>query len=137
MYINFWYPAEWSKDLQDEPVKVRMLGQDFVLFRDSQGNAHCLSNTCIHRGASLAGGRVIEIVCSARIMAGSSTQTAPVAKCRHSGRTQKFRNGHGSTRIRPKNATALCLHFLAICPLQTDRRLWIYRSLVSRAGTHS
>ena len=59
MYINFWYPAEWSKDLTDEPVKVRMLGQDFVLFRDSEGVAHCLSNTCIHRGGSLAGGKIV------------------------------------------------------------------------------
>ena len=58
MYINFWYPAEWGKDLTDEPMKVRMLGQDFVLFRDSEGVAHCLSNTCIHRGGSLAGGKI-------------------------------------------------------------------------------
>ena len=60
MYINFWYPAEWSKDLTDEPAKVRMLGQDFVLFRDSEGVAHCLSNTCIHRGGSLAGGKIVD-----------------------------------------------------------------------------
>jgi len=58
MYINFWYPAEWGKDVTDQPVKVRMLGQDFVLFRDSAGDAHCLSNTCIHRGGSLAGGKI-------------------------------------------------------------------------------
>ena len=60
MYINFWYPAEWSKDLNDEPVKVRMLGQNFVLFRDSDGVAHCLSDTCIHRGGSLAGGKIVD-----------------------------------------------------------------------------
>jgi phenylpropionate dioxygenase-like ring-hydroxylating dioxygenase large terminal subunit len=35
-----------------------MLGQDFVLFRDSQGVARCLSNTCTHRGGSLAGGKI-------------------------------------------------------------------------------
>jgi len=60
MYINFWYPAEWSKDLTDEPVKVRMLDQNFVLFRDSDGVAHCLSNTCVHRGGSLAGGKIVD-----------------------------------------------------------------------------
>jgi phenylpropionate dioxygenase-like ring-hydroxylating dioxygenase large terminal subunit len=60
MYINFWYPAEWSEDLADEPVKVRMLGHNFVLFRDSDGVAHCLSNTCVHRGGSLAGGKIVD-----------------------------------------------------------------------------
>jgi len=58
MFINFWYVAEESKNLADKPVHVRMLGQDFVLFRDSTGAAHCLSNICIHRGGSLADGRV-------------------------------------------------------------------------------
>jgi phenylpropionate dioxygenase-like ring-hydroxylating dioxygenase large terminal subunit len=59
MFINFWYPVEWSEQLTDQPVKARMLGQDFVLFRDGSGQAHCLSNTCIHRGGSLAGGKII------------------------------------------------------------------------------
>jgi len=58
MYINFWYAAELSSRLQDKPIRVRMLSHDFVLFRDSKGNAHCLSDTCVHRGASLSGGKV-------------------------------------------------------------------------------
>ena len=58
MFINFWYAAEWSRQLTDQPVRVRMLGQDFVLFRDSDGNARCLSNTCIHRGGSLGSGKL-------------------------------------------------------------------------------
>lgn len=58
MYINFWYAAAWSKDLAQAPVRVRMLDHDFVLFRDAQGQAHCLSDTCIHRGASLSAGKV-------------------------------------------------------------------------------
>ncbi len=58
MFINFWYPAEWGDKLTDTPVRVRMLGQDFVLFRDSNGMARCLSNTCIHRGGSLASGKL-------------------------------------------------------------------------------
>ena len=46
MFINFWYVAEETKKLTDGPMKVRMLGQDFVLFRDSKGKAHCLRNVC-------------------------------------------------------------------------------------------
>ena len=56
MLINLWYVAEWSDKLKDRPVRVKMLGQKFVLFRDENGNAHCLSDVCLHRGGSLGGG---------------------------------------------------------------------------------
>jgi phenylpropionate dioxygenase-like ring-hydroxylating dioxygenase large terminal subunit len=58
MFINFWYPVILSTDLTDTPVKKRMLGLDFVVFRDAEGQAHCLSDTCVHRGGSLSGGKV-------------------------------------------------------------------------------
>ena len=58
MYINFWYPMATTEELGDVPMKVRALGLDFVMFRDTQGGAKCLSNTCSHRGGSLAGGRI-------------------------------------------------------------------------------
>lgn len=57
MYTNVWYVAERSDNLQDEPKRVRMLGRDFVLFRDDQGKAVCLSNVCPHRGANIAAGK--------------------------------------------------------------------------------
>ena len=60
MFINFWYAAAQSAELTNAPLRRRMLGQDFVLFRDSQGKAHCLSNTCTHRGGSLGLGKVVE-----------------------------------------------------------------------------
>lgn len=60
MLINFWYPAATSAELTDGPLRKRMLGQDFVLFRDAEGTARCLSNVCVHRGGSLAGGRLRE-----------------------------------------------------------------------------
>ena len=56
MLINLWYVAEWSSAVGEKPVRTRMLGQNFVLFRDSHGNAHCLSDICLHRGGSLSGG---------------------------------------------------------------------------------
>jgi len=58
MFINFWYAAELSENVTNEPVAVHMLGQDFVVFRDTAGVAHCLSNVCAHRGAALANGKV-------------------------------------------------------------------------------
>lgn len=60
MFINFWYAADWGDNLKEQPLKVKMLGQNFVLFRDAQGDAHCLSNTCPHRGGSLGAGMVVD-----------------------------------------------------------------------------
>jgi len=58
MYINFWYPMATSEELADKPMEVRALGQDFVVFRGEDGEAKCVSNTCTHRGGSLAHGKV-------------------------------------------------------------------------------
>jgi phenylpropionate dioxygenase-like ring-hydroxylating dioxygenase large terminal subunit len=56
MYINFWYPIVRSEDLgPDQPQKVKVLGCNVVAFRDQKGEAHVLSDTCTHRGASLGG----------------------------------------------------------------------------------
>lgn len=59
MLINFWYPMATSGELTDKPMAVRALAQDFVVFRDAQGRAHCLANTCTHRGGALAGGKIV------------------------------------------------------------------------------
>lgn len=58
MFINFWYVAALSEELGAIPKKVSMLGQSLVLYRDSGGAAHCLSNVCIHRCGSLSQGWV-------------------------------------------------------------------------------
>ena len=58
MFINFWYPMALSKELGDAPFQSDALGQSFVLFRDHEGNPHCLANTCIHRGGSLGAGKL-------------------------------------------------------------------------------
>lgn len=61
MYINFWYPVARCEEVTNEaPVRVRILCVDFVAFRDSDGNAHVLSDTCIHRGGALGNGKVLE-----------------------------------------------------------------------------
>ena len=59
MFINFWYAAALASEVTAEkPRRVKMLGQNFVLFRDTQGVARCVSDICVHRGASLASGRI-------------------------------------------------------------------------------
>ena len=56
MYINFWYPMIRAEDLgPDKPERAKVLGLNFVIYRDSRGIAHTLSDTCVHRGGSLGG----------------------------------------------------------------------------------
>ena len=60
MIVNNWYVAEQSDAvIAAKTTAVRMLGFDFVLFRDQDGKAHCLSDVCCHRGASLSDGELL------------------------------------------------------------------------------
>ncbi len=59
MYINFWYPVARSDEVTNEaPKRTRIMSLDFVAFRDTDGHAHVLSDTCIHRGGALGNGKI-------------------------------------------------------------------------------
>lgn len=60
MYMNFWYPVCVSAELTDSPIRVRILKHNFVAFRDSEGRPALLSDTCVHRGGALSGGKCKE-----------------------------------------------------------------------------
>lgn len=60
MYVNFWYPVCVSDELKDEPIRVRILKHNYVAFRDKEGNPALLSDTCVHRGGALSGGKTKE-----------------------------------------------------------------------------
>lgn len=55
---RYWHPVARSEDARDEPLALRVLGEDLVLFRDTQGRPGLLHQRCAHRGASLVYGRV-------------------------------------------------------------------------------
>lgn len=57
MFMNFWYPVVRSQDLGATPQRATILAHDFVAFRDQNGKAAVLSDTCVHRGASLSAGK--------------------------------------------------------------------------------
>ena len=62
-FRRFWLPALLSEELPHpdcDPRRVRLLGEDFVAFRDSAGQVGLLDEYCRHRNASLALGRVEE-----------------------------------------------------------------------------
>lgn len=55
---RFWHPIAFSDDLAGLPLKVRILGEDLVLFRDGRGQVGLLELHCAHRGTSLEFGLV-------------------------------------------------------------------------------
>src|SRR5690348_14723872 len=57
---QYWLPAVVSSELRapdSDPLRVRLLGEDLIAFRDSNGRVGILQNNCPHRGASLFFGR--------------------------------------------------------------------------------
>ncbi len=96
MFINNWYVACIAADLEAKPRRVTMLAHHFVLFRDDSGRIKCLSDVCVHRGASLSLGECKDggIMCPQHgwefngggkctlIPAGTKTPTEPPKRAR-------------------------------------------------------
>jgi nitrite reductase/ring-hydroxylating ferredoxin subunit len=57
---RYWHPIGLVGDATDTPRKVRVLGEDLILFRDKSGRPGLVYPHCAHRGTSLYYGRVEE-----------------------------------------------------------------------------
>ena len=57
---RYWHPIGMAADASDTPRKIRVLGEDLILFRDGQGRPGLVYPHCAHRGASLYYGKVDE-----------------------------------------------------------------------------
>jgi phenylpropionate dioxygenase-like ring-hydroxylating dioxygenase large terminal subunit len=60
LFRRYWIPALLSDEVPEPdspPVRVRLLGEDLVAFRDTDGKVGLLDNYCPHRRASLFFGR--------------------------------------------------------------------------------
>jgi phenylpropionate dioxygenase-like ring-hydroxylating dioxygenase large terminal subunit len=55
---RYWHPVGLVSDATDIPRKVRILGEDLVLFRDGNRRAGLLHARCCHRGTTLSYGKV-------------------------------------------------------------------------------
>src|SRR5690242_17267913 len=57
---RFWFPALLSEELPEPdsaPVRLRIMGEDLVAYRATDGTVGILGDHCPHRGASLFFGR--------------------------------------------------------------------------------
>jgi phenylpropionate dioxygenase-like ring-hydroxylating dioxygenase large terminal subunit len=57
---RFWQPIEFSAEVTDLPKRIKILGEELVLFRDRSGRVGLLDWRCSHRGTSLEFGLVSE-----------------------------------------------------------------------------
>src|SRR5215467_8562628 len=57
---RYWQPVALAEELPEggAPLKVQILGEELVLFRDDQGRPGLLGLHCSHRGTDLSYGRV-------------------------------------------------------------------------------
>src|SRR3954451_5098504 len=57
---RYWTPSLLSSEVptpDSPPVRVRILGEDLIAFRDTNGDVGLVTQACPHRGASLFFGR--------------------------------------------------------------------------------
>ena len=57
---RYWIPAFMLEEVADPdgtPLRVKLLGEDLIAFRDTAGRLGVLGEYCPHRRASLAYGR--------------------------------------------------------------------------------
>src|SRR5258708_1951942 len=60
LFRRYWLPALLPSELpqaDSDPIRFRILSEDLIAFRDSNGKPGFIANNCPHRGASLFFGR--------------------------------------------------------------------------------
>src|SRR5438093_13214614 len=60
LFRSYWIPALLAEELPDNdcpPVRVKLLSERLLAFRDSQGRLGLIDEFCAHRGVSLVFGR--------------------------------------------------------------------------------
>lgn len=64
-FKEYWYPVAYSGEIADKPRAVRLLGDNYVVWRGKDGSLGCAVDECPHRAARLSQGWLEdgEIVC--------------------------------------------------------------------------
>ena len=53
LFRRYWQPVANVRELSDLPLKLKILGEDLVLFKTAKGEFGLVEQRCAHRGASL------------------------------------------------------------------------------------
>src|SRR2546428_1153704 len=84
-FRRYWLPVVLSRELPEPdgpPMRVQMLGEDLLAFRDTQGRVGLIEPTCAHRGAISSPAATKTVASAASITAGNSTSRAAASRCR-------------------------------------------------------
>ena len=57
---RYWQPIANTQEVGDLPLRIRIMGEDLVLFRNGKGEYGLVEQRCSHRGASLEYGVISE-----------------------------------------------------------------------------
>jgi phthalate 4,5-dioxygenase oxygenase subunit len=81
---QYWIPAVMSSELERDgaPMRLMLLGERLIAFRDSSGRVGVMDHRCPHRCASLFLGRNERTASAASITAGNTTRRAIASTCR-------------------------------------------------------
>ena len=60
VFRRYWLPIANVDEVTDLPLKIRILGEDLVLFRNARGEYGLIEQRCSHRGASMEYGVISE-----------------------------------------------------------------------------
>ncbi|OLT12358.1 hypothetical protein BJF78_03770 [Pseudonocardia sp. CNS-139] len=96
LFRRFWLPALLADELPGPdctPVRVTLLGEKLVAFRDTDGRVGFVDAYCPHRTRRCSSGATRNAACAASTTAGSSTSTATASTCRTASRAALSRIG--------------------------------------------
>jgi len=87
---QYWIPAAMSSELKADgaPLRLMLLSEKLIAFRDSAGRVGVMDHRCPHRCASFFWGAPKRAGCAASITAGSSTSQVTAWTCRACRRTR-------------------------------------------------
>jgi nitrite reductase/ring-hydroxylating ferredoxin subunit len=87
---QYWIPAAQSAELVRDgaPIRLMLLGEKLIAFRDTEGRVGVMDHRCPHRCASLFLGRNEEGASAASITAGNTMSRATVSTWRACLRTR-------------------------------------------------
>ena len=110
LYRRFWLPVLVADELPEPdcvPVRLTVLGEKLVAFKDSNGRIGILDERCPHRLARCSGAATKRPACAASTTAGSSTSKASASTSPTPLRASRSkRRSRPSPPTRPSSAAA-------------------------------